>query len=855
MAIAAAMAALAPLASAYYYWIYFNGRSAPFTPVPARFDLSSLPNQNIPLLISSSGPAVMMPGDTFPGLVSQLRSAASVWNGVSTSAAKFNFAGLSPMTQADSTAEVDIVFDDNMPPGLLAQTRLTTIQNVGTALASGATFIPVLNARVQFHNDLTLNQQASNSDGFFITMVHELGHSLGLQHTLTSSVMSTQFTAAVTKAAPLAADDVVGLSLLYPANGFPGNTGSISGTVSLGGSGVNLASVVAISTNGTAISALSNPDGTYRIDGIPQGSYYVYAHPLPPPAQGEAYPDNIIPPQDGAGNIFAANTGFGTQFYGGTTDWTLATQIAVAPAQVTAGINFNVPSRPAGPAVSEVTTYGYLGSQGQYVVGQPPVPSGSSIFLAFNGVGTVVNSRVAPGLNVSVMGGPARVRAGSITYFDGYVLVTIDASQVSTYTPCALAITLNGDVYVLPNAFSVVPSAPPMISGVKGATDQNGNATVNVAGSNLSASTRILFDGAPASVTAVNGDGSLTVAAPPAAFGYSATVEALGSDSQTSAQFLSGAAPTFVYGGPGSPFINANPASALAGADSTVDLVGINTNFADGQVVVGFGSSDITVKRVWVVSPGLLRMNISVSASATPGTTTVTVANGLQLATLSATFQIGAANPAQISLRAPVLNQATGLPGVPVGGVALINTTGLPINATTATLAGWTLTIAGQPAAFAMGDHGQLIVQVPGGLLTGPSVVQFTPANGVPVTGVIPPILMQVDPPAPVIATSTGAAGLAGAASIAAISAHAGDTITLTVTGLADTLGNFPAASSVIVNAGGINAAVNTLTPIDPSANICQISVTLPSTLSSGPQPLYVRLGTRESAAISIIIL
>ena len=83
-----------------------------------------------------------------------------------------------------------------------------------------------------------------------------------------------------------------------------------------------MANVVALSANGTAISTLSNPDGTFVIQGVPPGQYYVYASPLPPPQTGETYPDNIVPPEDSPGNPFPANTGFDTEFLGGTRNWT-----------------------------------------------------------------------------------------------------------------------------------------------------------------------------------------------------------------------------------------------------------------------------------------------------------------------------------------------------------------------------------------------------------------------------------------------------------------------------------------------------------------------------------------------------
>jgi predicted Zn-dependent protease len=845
--LAAAMVAISPLASAYYYFVYFAGRTGPFTPVPARYDLTALSNNTVSYLIQSSGPAVLVPGDTFNALISQIRRAAETWNTVSTCAIKLSFGGLSPMTLPDSSPEVDVVFDDNMPPGLLAQTRLTTVEDIADPIANGATFIPVLNARVQLHNDLNANQQPSYSDAFFLTIVHEFGHSLGLQHTLTSSVMSTQITSSVTKSAPLAADDIAGISLLYPANGYPAGTGSITGAVAVLGAGVNMASVVALSTSGVAVSSLTNPDGSYQIAGIPPGQYYVYVHPLPPPALGEAYPDNIVPPQDTGGNQFGAFTTFGSQFYGGTTDWTQTSQISVVAGQSTDGINFQVQPRPSGPAIFGVSTYGYLGPGGQIPVGQPPLQSGTATNFVFIGNGVAANNKVAPGLNVSVIGGTAQVSPNSLTYYtSGYLLMVVDANAVSSYTPTALAMTVNGDLYVLPGAFSVVPSAVPTISSVNGSTDANGNSMATVAGTSLSANTKILFDGAPASLLQVNTDGSLLVAAPPASNGYHASVEALSPDSQTSGQLLGlNAPPAFLYAGPASPAISVNPGTVTAGTDTMVQITGYNSNFVNGTVI-GLGSSDVTVNQVWVVSSSLLQMNISVSPTAQVESTTVSVASGLQFTTLSAALQIAAANPGQITLRTPILNQATGLAGVPTtGGTVLINTSGLPFTATSNTVAGWVLTIANQPVPFSVGSNGQLIAQVPVGLTTGPQQVQLTTANGVQT----PPVLLQVDPPPPVI---TGVLNSAGVAIGPSNQANPGDTVTLLVTGLADAFGNYPAPSSIDINAAGVDVTPASLTPAGGSN--CTLQVTLSPNAMTGAQTVTIRVGTRLSAAFPIQI-
>ena len=89
-------------------------------------------------------------------------------------------------------------------------------------------------------------------------------------------------TRATTRARPLDADDVAGLSVLYPTNQFRDLTGAIEGTARYGdGTPVVMASVAAVNLDGRIITALTDPNGRYRIEGLLAGDYTLYVQPLP----------------------------------------------------------------------------------------------------------------------------------------------------------------------------------------------------------------------------------------------------------------------------------------------------------------------------------------------------------------------------------------------------------------------------------------------------------------------------------------------------------------------------------------------------------------------------------------------
>jgi hypothetical protein len=122
---------------------------------------------------------------------------------------------------------------------------------------------------------------------------HEIGHFFGLDH---SAVVRAVMFPAASSLLTLSYDDVAGISALYPKSSPAVATGSISGTVTMsGGGGVFGAHVFAesITSNApfgsgvrkTPIGALTRPDGSYNIQGVPADSYVVTAEPLDGPVE------------------------------------------------------------------------------------------------------------------------------------------------------------------------------------------------------------------------------------------------------------------------------------------------------------------------------------------------------------------------------------------------------------------------------------------------------------------------------------------------------------------------------------------------------------------------------------------
>ncbi|HSW48534.1 MAG TPA: matrixin family metalloprotease [Bryobacteraceae bacterium] len=838
--IALALCLSTGVASGYYHFVHYTASEGAYQAAPEKFDLAALPNQTLFYFVSPKGPESLAPGDSYTAMLSQIRMAAKVWSAVETSALRFEFGGLSAPDTAQATPGVDVLFGEvELPPGLIALggpiSRSTLVSN-GTG-----SFIPITRSILVLGKDLS--QRPSHTDAFFLTVVHELGHALGLQHTFTSSVMSTEVTRSTTRAKPLAADDVAGISSLYPAQGFSRSTGSISGRVTLGGRGVHLASVVALEPAGTGVSTLTDPDGYYRIVGLTPGQYYLYAHPLPPGGQSGLGPADIVLPVDGAGNQVPAGPLFETAFHPGTKTISEATVITVHAGEVFEAFDLAVNGR--GPLeLYGVTTYSFPGN---YAVKPAFVNvNGSRRFLVAAGKGLIANSAPSPGLRAKVVGGSATVLEDGVKAYPtapSYLQLDFSFSPFGGEGPRHLIFSSNNDLYVLPAAFHLVRSKPPSIASVTPGVDDQGNAIAVVSGSNLVKSTRILFDGLPAVITAQDEtNGNLTVIPPVGSSGHRAVVTAVDLDGQDSL-FLDGSAlRTYTYGERGVPSVTVTPPALPAGTEAMVEITGLNTAFSAGQTIAGFGSSDVSVRRAWVTGPGRLLANVRTSAGAQAAAVPLTVVTGFQTATQGAALQIQPAAPWIPAVNPEIVNPSTGQQSVYAGGQASARVTGLPAGLTPA---GVNLTLDGLTAEVLAVEEDRVLFGVPAVLGVGPAVLRMA-ARGIE----CPPVVVAIDPAPPVIlGVSTRGVALGPD-----WPGRVGGDLYLTVAGLAEP-GVIAEPSRVKIALGGVLHTPLSVSPVASKSDTYVMRFTVGAGVETGSAvPLTVALGYRVSERVLIAV-
>ncbi|MBA3976500.1 MAG: hypothetical protein C0504_20020 [Candidatus Solibacter sp.] len=802
---------LAPAATAYHHFITY---SATYQRLVARFDPAALPGKKLPILIRETGAQEYAPGDSFTSLVSQVRAAANAWNQVSASELKLTFGGLSSESRPIASPHVEIVFDE-MPPGIIAMGGPTNRLDPVTD-AYGA-YVPIVRSQVILPINLASpTARPVYTERFFLTLVHEIGHALGLQHSWSGGVMSTEITRTTSKASPLTLDDQIGMSILYPSAAFRGNTVAIAGRVVLGAAGIHLASVTAITPAGPAVSVLTGLDGSYRIEGLAPGPYYLYAQPLPPALQGEPQPVNLTFAADPANpdNLLLPGPGFNTSFYPGDTSTPHIPIIFPKPGEFT-GYDFSVRARDK-VNLHSVQTYTFIGQEAVKPASMV-VSSGISSLILY-GYGMTTGAAPMPGLGVSLLDAPESIAPGGIKaypYASSYVQLDVQKSASAALGHRHLIFTLNGETHVAPSSLRILKQQAPTIT----ALTPNPDNTLTIEGGTFAETSKVLFDGVAGTVAAFDPQ-RLVVKPPVAPFGHRSVVAVLNPDGQSTLMPLGSKSPAYGFETAAEPSVRLATPSMPAGAEGLIEIAAEGVEMDSGALHATFGSGEITALNLIPVSPSKALVHVAVSPSAAVGAVPVSLWAGLKRITAAEQFNIMPAN----STPYVVMSKISG--GTPYPGGELIVPVGkLPESASPA---GSSAIIAGVPAMVTRIDaeSGLVHIVVPAAVPPGKAVLRLS-FSGIAAL----PAMVTIESAPPMIHKVQT---IMGADLTGANAPKPGELIQVLARNLPD-LGATPDVRRFLAGSGPVEHSIISVAPVAGQAGEYAIAIALSPLTAAGP--------------------
>ncbi|HEX3702339.1 MAG TPA: matrixin family metalloprotease [Vicinamibacterales bacterium] len=234
-----------------------------------------------------------VPGVSSSDFEAAVGRAFDTWQAVPTASIAYQFAGITTARPLDD--------DGRSTLGFLSRPDLDRVL-ASTDFLVDQTSGALLEADIFFNSSFQWSVAAAGEPGKYdlqTIALHEIGHLSGLGH---SAIGETELlpdggrrvTAAEAVMFPIAfppgtitgrdlkADDIAGISDLYPDGDFSSTTGSISGRVTMDGQGVFGAHVVAFDpANGRLVANFSlNEQGQFSMAGLSPGPHIIRVEPL-----------------------------------------------------------------------------------------------------------------------------------------------------------------------------------------------------------------------------------------------------------------------------------------------------------------------------------------------------------------------------------------------------------------------------------------------------------------------------------------------------------------------------------------------------------------------------------------------
>ncbi|MBV9494245.1 MAG: matrixin family metalloprotease [Acidobacteria bacterium] len=333
---------------------------------------------------------------------------------------------------------------DNLQPGPNGQNSVTLMddlfKNQGFVAATTNWYdIPTGQMR---EADIQIDTSMMRSDyNIQLALEHEIGHLLGLDH---SAVLSSVMYPWISKNAPpaLASDDSIAISAIYPKMSMDEMGGTLQGRVMGDGGAIFAAQVVALNDDGEPVAtALTNSNGDFTLQPVPEGNYRLYAEPL----DGPVDPRNL----DGVWRN-AQVVSFPTEFFGG--------KMHVESGKIYGNLVVNS----AGSARLNPKWIGVSPSgRTEFSLGASPamLKAGDSINIAIGGDGFTSGMTTFEVLNPGVR------RLSDFKYAGNYVyaMYSVDKNVVSG--SAVISVTSGNETAMLTGALNVQGTAPAAAPG------------------------------------------------------------------------------------------------------------------------------------------------------------------------------------------------------------------------------------------------------------------------------------------------------------------------------------------------------------------------------------------------------